>query len=318
MHVHLVGNGKSGSGCWLRPRLFHRLLARFMVRQIGLPAGLDSPDFDTEYGRLLVRNLAGSSLSHAVLLAHEEVYHEDGTRMRFGSFHVPNRYVLEFCRRNPAFLPGVSIHPARQDALDELDRCLEAGAVMLKLLPNCHNVDATREAYRPFWRRMAEAGLPLLAHTGGEHTVPQVRPALANPETLRIPLECGVTVIAAHCATRSGLFDPDWFDRLCAMMRDHPRLYADLSALNLPVRSSGFVRALREESIHDRLVHGSDFPVPVFPAWTAFRGAFSRATARSLSAIPNLLERDAQSKRAAGFPDAVFTRIWDLLRVTAA
>ena len=51
---------------------------------------------------------------------------------------------------------------------------------------------------------MAEARLPLLAHTGGEHTVPVVNAALADPKLLRLPLECGVTVIAAHCATKSG------------------------------------------------------------------------------------------------------------------
>lgn len=56
---------------------------------------------------------------------------------------------------------------------------------------------------------MAAAGLPLLAHTGGEHTVPQIDPKLADPATLTGALDRGVTVIAAHCATKSGTGDPD-------------------------------------------------------------------------------------------------------------
>lgn len=315
MHVHMTGNGRAGSGCWLRLTAGHRLLAGYMLRQIGLGVALDSADFDAAYGALLVRLLAESGLSHAVLLAHEAVYHEDGARMDFGSFFVPNECVFGFCQTHNAFLPAASIHPARPDAIAALEGALEAGAVMLKILPNCHNIDCSRPAYRDFWNRMAASGLPLLAHTGGEHTVPQVNPALADPATLRLPLECGVTVIAAHCATRSGFRDPDYFDSLCGMMADHPNLYADLSALNLPIRSSGLKRALAAKKWHPRFVHGSDFPVPVQPRWASWRGILSSAEAARMAREPNPLERDYQIKRLAGFPSSVFTKVWDLLRV---
>ena len=109
------------------------------------------------------------------------------------------------------FLPAVSIHPARPDALDELERCLAKGAVMMKCLPNCHNINCNDRRFTRFWERMAEAKLPLLAHTGDEHTLPVVRPEFADPRILTLPLECGVTVIAAHCATKSGLFTPEYF-----------------------------------------------------------------------------------------------------------
>ena len=43
MHVHMVGNGVGGSGGWLRLKGWHRALAGFMVRQLGMPAtGLES------------------------------------------------------------------------------------------------------------------------------------------------------------------------------------------------------------------------------------------------------------------------------------
>ena len=49
------------------------------------------------------------------------------------------------------------------------------------------------------------------AHTGGEHTLQVINASYANPEILRLPLECGVNVIAAHAATDSGLTDPNYF-----------------------------------------------------------------------------------------------------------
>jgi len=121
--------------------------------------------------------------------------------------------------------PGISIHPARSDAREELDRCLEGGAVLLKCLPNCQNIDWSDRRYTGFLERMAEAGLPLLAHTGGEHTLPVVDARLADPRVLVRPLEIGVTCIAAHCGTASGLlkrargFPEESFTRAAQLLR---------------------------------------------------------------------------------------------------
>ena len=38
VHVHMVGNGFAGSGGWLRLKGWHRWLAGFMLRQLGIPA----------------------------------------------------------------------------------------------------------------------------------------------------------------------------------------------------------------------------------------------------------------------------------------
>ena len=141
-----------------------------------------SGDFDQLYIQRLLKLARESSLGAIVILAHELVYEADGRVMEGkGSFYVPNDYVLKLAREHPEFLPAVSIHPARPDALDELDRCLEAGAVMMKCLPNCQNIDCNDRRYLKFWERMAEARLPLLAHTGGEHTVPVIRKEFSDP-----------------------------------------------------------------------------------------------------------------------------------------
>ena len=316
MHVHLVGNGRRGNGNWMRLNLVRNFMGEVMLRGIGLRANVTDDDFDDRYAAYVAALVDASSLTHAVILAHEEVYAEDGRKLNFGSFHVANDWVFEISKRYPQLLPAVSIHPARPDAMQELERCLEKGAVMLKLLPTSQNVDCSRTKYRDFFKLMAAAKLPFLAHTGGEYTVPVYDKKLFSPQRLRFPLECGVTVIAAHYATRSG---PAWLERnelpgFLQMLNEYPHLYGDISALNTPNRSHGLRVCLRPE-MQDRVVHGSDFPVSASGRWAKLRKLITAAEAEAAAQEINLLERDYFLKMAMGFSDDIFTRIWSLLRL---
>ena len=315
MHVHMVGNGVAGSGGWLRLTGWHKWLAGFMLRQLGIPASALEDDLESIYADILSKLVRDSSMDAVVLLAHEQVYDPDGTlRADLGSMFVPNDVVLGLARTFPEFLPGVSIHPARPDALNELERCLAGGAVLMKCLPNCQNIDPSDRRYCPFWERMAEAGLPLLAHTGGEHTVPVVNAALADPKLLRLPLECGVTVIAAHCATRSGAFDRDYFDDCVEMLREFPNLYGDISAM-VSLNRCGRLRDCLRADIAPRILHGTDFPVPVLGHRMWLQRWIDWATFRRCQGIANPLERDWEFKRALGFTDEIATRPARLLRL---
>ena len=316
MHVHVVGNGTGGTGCWLKVSGWHRPMASMMLRHIGLPADSLRGDLDRLFIERLLKLVRESSLKAAVILAHDRVHDEHGNLMEgAGSFYVPNDYVLALAAKHPEFIPAVSIHPARQDALAELDRCLAGGAAMMKCLPNCHNIDCRDRRYIRFWERMAAAGLPLLAHTGGEHTVPVIRRELADPRVLELPLECGVTVIAAHCGTKSGLFDPEYFHVFAEMTRRHANLYGDTSAFNVPIRGRHVKRCL-ESTLVERMLHGSDFPVPVHGHFAWLRGQVDWASFRRWEKCSNIIERDYQLKRAMGFPAEVFTRVARLLRKT--
>jgi uncharacterized protein len=135
-HVHLVGNGLRGSGCWLRMTGWHRMMGGMMAKMVGMPVRFNHETFDEVYVERLVEMVRTSSLDHALLLAQDEVFNEDGGKRDFGSFHVPNDYLFSICEKHSEFFPAVSIHPARHDALEELDRCLDLGARALKLLPN--------------------------------------------------------------------------------------------------------------------------------------------------------------------------------------
>lgn len=312
-HVHVVGNGKNGSGCWLKLKGKHAILARFMVAQLGLAQSSLSEDLETLYVARLLELLRASSLKKAIILAHDQVYLANGSLMEgAGSFYVPNDFVLELARTNDEFLPAVSIHPARADAIAELERCAQLGAVMMKCLPNCHNIDCSDRRYTSFWEKMAELNIPLLAHTGGENTVPVINPEYSNPRILTRPLECGVKVIAAHCGTRSGLRDPDYFDVFASMIPKFPNLFGDNSAFNLPMRCKPVPTCLREP-IASRIIHGSDFPVPVSGRWARLRGLISQDDFKKSKDIVNVIERDFFLKKAMGFSGDTFTRVHELL-----
>jgi uncharacterized protein len=316
-HVHIVGNGTGGTGCWYRPRGLTRYGAPFMLRGVGLPGSALTGDLDRLYAERLLTFIRESSLDAAVILAQDEPHHENGKRIEnVGSFYVPNDFVLRLAREHSEFLAAVSIHPARLDALEELERCLAAGAVMLKCLPNCQNIDWNNPRYTRFLERMAESGLILLAHTGSERTIPVLAPELASPRMLTRALEIGVTCIAAHCGTGTIGLDPDYFDVFVEMTQRFPRLYGDNSALaafTFRLRPKA-LRRLLEPELAGRILHGSDVPVPVSGAVMWAFGMMRWGDWRASAAVANPLERDIFLKRALGFREETFTRLAGLLR----
>ncbi len=317
-HVHVIGTGKNGSGCWYRPRGLTRIGEPILLRAMGLPASALREDFETIYVEALRAQVRDSGLDAAVVLAQEEPYREDGTLIAdTGSFYVPNDYVLGLARKHPEFLPAVSIHPARRDALDELERCLEGGAVMLKCLPNCQNMDWNDRRYRPFLERMAESGLILLAHTGSERTMPVLRPDLATPRMLTQALDVGVTCIAAHCGTGMIALDPDYFDDFVAMTKRYPNLYGDNSALaglSLRFRPRQLRRIREDEDLAARILYGSDLPVPPSGLVMAAYGMMGWGDYLASRRHEQPLARDLMLKRALGFSAASETRLASLLR----
>ena len=313
-HAHLVGDGSAGSGCWLRtPNVLRAISARCLLRATGMPASILRGGLDEAYAAKLLSFARESSLDAVVLLAMDLPRSDDGKVLEEKtSFYVPNERVLELGAKHPEFIPACSIHPGRPDAMDELDKCIEGGAKVMKLLPNCHNANCSDSAFRPFWERMAKAGMVFLAHTGGEYTVPVLNKAYADPRVLRLPAECGVVTIAAHAAGRSGLIDPDYTGDLIKMFGEYPNLFADNSALATPNRWRTIKKLLPPE-VCSRVLHGSDFPVPTggFGPWVGRRIRWRDL--RAASSTPNVIERDVQLKVAMGFPEETFTRLDGLL-----
>ena len=109
-HVHVVGTGTGGTGCWYRPKGLTKIGAPWMVRCVGLTArDLAGPDFDRLYVEQLRAYLRSSGIGRALVLAHELAHREDGTPLpEKASFYVPNAYVLRLAREHQEFLAAVS------------------------------------------------------------------------------------------------------------------------------------------------------------------------------------------------------------------
>ncbi len=320
-HVHVVGTGTGGTGCWYRPKGLTRIGEPFLVRAVGLTLhDFHGPDFDRIYVEKLLEFVRESSIDRSLLLAHELPHHADGTPLpERSSLYVPNDHVLRLAKEHPEFLAAVSIHPARKDAMDELEKCLAGGAAALKCLPNVQGIDWNDRRYTGFLERMAEAGLPLLAHTGSERTMPVMDHKLASPRVLTRALEIGVTCIAAHAGTGMMLLDPDYFDVFAEMLAKHSNLYGDNSALaglSFRLRPSA-LRVMVSAVMDGRILHGSDLPVPPSGLLPWAFGMLSWRDFRESKRVNNPLERDARLKRMLGFGEASFTRAAEILRVAS-
>ncbi|MDF1815934.1 MAG: amidohydrolase family protein [Verrucomicrobiales bacterium] len=315
-HVHLVGDGTSGSGCWIRLRsMLHKLQARLMLKGAGISGVTPGKGLDEAYAAALKGMVESApSLDAVCLLAQDIPYTDSGEALpEKGGFYVPNEYLFSVVDTAPGlFIPTVSIHPGKPGAMEELEACIEKGGKLLKLLPNCLNVDCSHRKYQKFWERIAEAGILFLSHTGGEMTLPVLKPEYANPENLVLPLECGVTVIAAHCAGRSGLRDPDYTEILLGMFDKYPNLYGDNSAFSGFNRCRTAARVLQSE-MTGRILHGSDFPIPVTGLGLCKMGLISKQDHKKAASESNPLERDCIIKKAMGFDEASFTKVGELL-----
>ena len=285
-----------------------------MLREAGISPQVLGTDLDRAYVDRLLEQLEASELDALVLLAQDLPHSAQGDPLPDKSgFYVPNDYLFTVCEQSPdRLIPAISVHPGRPDALDELDRCIARGAKVLKLLPNCLNIDYASPRFHAFWDKVAEAGIVLLSHTGGEHTVPVIEAAYADPRLLETPLERGVTVIAAHAAGQSGLWDPDYSDALFAMFDRFPRLYADNSAL-CSLNRSHTIRRIFDAGVMERIIHGSDFPVPVIGFGPYQRKLIDRKTWQESRQQRHPIQRDVQLKQAIGFPEETFTRLDALL-----
>ncbi|MGJ8655641.1 MAG: amidohydrolase family protein [Akkermansiaceae bacterium] len=314
-HVHIVGDGSSGSDCWFNlPSLWKKFLGRMMIKGLGLPTSALKTGLDELYVNNLLENIRESQLDAAVILAQDIPYSHTGEKMSDeAQFYVPNEYVADLAKKHPEFIPACSIHPGRPDAMDELEKCIEAKMPVLKLLPNCLNIDYLDKKYIPFWERMAEAGIILLTHTGGEMTVKVYDPIYGDPKRLEILLDCGVTTIAAHSAGRSAIFDSCWIDDLLDLFKRYPNLYGDNSALS-SINRARTLKHILPASIQNRIIHGSDYPVPVSGLGPMLTGQLSWSDYRSAGKIKNIIERDYQLKRNMGFTPETFTKMDQLLR----
>ncbi len=262
-HVHaaamLPGHGSTSQ------RLLKTLPFRFMRWRLGL-AGSDEA-MERQMESKLVETIEGTpEIDAAVVLAFDAVYDDRGQIDSANThLYVTNDYVIDLCRRHGKMLFGASVNPLRKDAIAELERCVAAGAVLMKWLPIVQGFNPADPRCIPFYEVLAHHKLPLLAHTGGERSLIRLNDEYADPRLLEPALQRGVTVIAAHCGTRSVPFEQDFVEEFVQLVRRYENLYGDTAGLNLPSRMPAYGRIFADAQVRSRIVHGSDWPIISFP-----------------------------------------------------
>lgn len=270
-HVHLAALPDGDNGCFISPRLLKSPLFRFLLWKHEL-----SPAHPRETNRkyldhLLAELRASRHVQKAVLLGMDGFYDQTGLLNRqHTDFLISNDYVFNTVRAYPdVFLAGPSINPQREDAVDEVHRCADAGAVLVKVLPNAQHFNPADHKYIPFYRALAERKLPFLSHVGYEFSLIGKDQSVGDPNRLRIALDQGVTVIAAHACSYGLMLYEKFLPTLHEFTKRYPNFYADISALTLPNRMRMLIHLRRHPELQDRLIFGTDYPLSVFhlAAW---------------------------------------------------
>ncbi len=278
-HCHVFGNGDSGSGLWFNPVLdqFWRprqyLQREFYVNAscVDMTPGEADKSFVT---RLLAQCRGMAPGFHALLFAFDWARDAVGAPLQERStFYVPDDYVAGLAQRHPAHLQwAASIHPYDPRALDRLDAAAARGARAVKWLPSAQNIDPADPRCDRFFAKLAALRIPLITHAGDERAVHGFGEHLGNPLRLRRPLDAGVRVVVAHCASlgdghidsQGGSTQPN-FD-LFAKLMDEPQyrktLFGDIAAITQGNRMSVIGTLLARPEWHDRLLNGSDYPLP--------------------------------------------------------
>ena len=312
MHVHLAdvealqAAGQAGRGARPGGHLA-RMLRRAFVERPDLQAGEGA-------NRCLVQYLADqvkeSPLDKVVLLALDAVFDASGracpdrTRLQ-----VDNDFVCHAAAQHPEFLFGASIHPYRPDAVSELERLVKQGACLVKWIPSGQWIEPDDPACFPFYDALAHYGIPLLSHTGIEHTLGCGRASFNHPRRLVPALERGVTVIAAHCGVHLFLHEWSHFGAWASLAREHANLYGDSGAFAVVTRVPYLKRILRDPILKGKLLYGSDFPGIPSPRWCWQLGPGRMG---ELSRVPNPLARNMRVMQALGMPAAVFNRAHEI------
>jgi len=309
-HVHLAALPDGDNGCYISAKMLKSPLFRFLLWKHDLEPNQPRAANQKYLADLLTELKASRHVQQAVILAMDGVYDQNGRlNQAHTDFLIGNDYVLKTAQAHPdELLAGVSINPQRRDAIDEVHRCADAGAVLVKVLPNAKQFDPANPKYKPFYRALAERRLPFLSHVGYEFSLIGKDQSVGDPDRLRLALDEGATVIAAHACSYGLILYEKFLPTLLDLVQRYPHFYADISALTLPNRIRMLLHLRRYPNVQERLLFGTDYPLSVFhiAAW----GRVALGTLRKMIQTKNRFDRQVEVCNGLGLG---FRSLGDLL-----
>src|SRR3954469_20651453 len=180
-----------------------------------------------------------------------------GIKAPFCGVNVPQELVADFVKQHAdRFVGWCSVDPNGRACVDQLvHNVSDLGLRGLKVAPIYQNFDPQDPKHLPLFKKAEQLGIPVNWHQGTSF----VRPGplkYSNPIQLEdIAVACpDLRMIISHMG-------PPWETECVVLIRKHPNLYTDVSALHYrPLRHyQAFLTAL-EYGVEHKLIFGSDFP----------------------------------------------------------
>src|SRR5215213_8165657 len=181
-----------------------------------------------------------------------------GGKARLSGLWVEDSYVADYVAQDPQRLIGfLSVDPTQDKWQDELrDGREQLGLRGIKLLPMYAGFQPDDARLDPLWEYATRNKLPVLMHTGttfvSQAPIQCTLPRHADPVAIRFP---EVKIILAH------LGHP-YEGETIAVIRKHPNVYADISALFYrPWQLFHSLMLVHEYRVWEKVLFGTDYPV---------------------------------------------------------
>lgn len=213
-----------------------------------------------------------------------------GGKARLSGLWVDDRYVADYVAAHPDTLIGfLSVDPTQDGWHRELrEGHRELGLRGIKLLPMYAGFRPDDDLLDPLWKYASEEGLPVLLHTGttfiSQSVLEDTLPRHLDRVAARFP---DVRMVLAH------LGHP--YEGECvAVIRKHPNVYADVSALHYrPFQLYHSLMLVQEYGVWNKVLFGTDYPFTTVNASLA--GLRSLNDMLAGTALPRLDEREIEA-----------------------
>ena len=181
-----------------------------------------------------------------------------GLKARLTGYWVPDEYIAEFVAHAPGKLIGFAgCDPAQANFMEELRHGIETLRLRgVKIGPIYNGVDPRDPRCAAIYAYCQDRGLPILFHTGTTYNRAAVlnygRAWLWDEIASQYP---ALRMVLAHVGH-------PFYDECLCVIRKHPHVYADVSALYYrPWQFYNILLLAQEYKVMHKLLFGTDYPI---------------------------------------------------------
>jgi uncharacterized protein len=209
-----------------------------------------------------------------------------GGKARTSGLWVIDQYVADYVAAHPDKLIGfLSLDPTQEGWEREMHAGhQELGLRGIKLLPMYAGFRPDDERLDPLWKYATQHQLPVLLHTGTTFVSQAPLDCTLPLHVDRVAIRFGdVKIIMAH------LSHP-YAGECVVVVRKHPNVYADISALHYrPFQFYHSLMLVQEYGVWPKLLFGTDYPFTTVDA--TIEGLYTLNSMLEGTALPRLDER---------------------------